>query len=337
MHGLRRGSTASGCARSAPHEHARRLVRHLEVEQLLDWRARREVAAERLSKQEAQDARAQDVAKARTRDTCASSPSATDDVDGELRIVGRPAADRPDRGSVPARRRRREDDRRARCATLIRSYRRTLARPSPPDRGVPRTSTPPARSSASAASARARGSCCWSAATTSDPLFLQAKEAQPSVLERFVGKSELRQPRPAGRRRPAPDAGGERHLPRLACASRDLDGDDPRLLRPPAPRLEGRRRRRDLPAGRAPTLYARLCGATLARAHARSGDRIAIASYLGKGDAFDRAIADFSAAYADQNERDYETFADAVRVGPARGGDRPVDCSTERLPVVIVV
>ena len=63
------------------------------------------------------------------------------------------------------------------------------------------------------------------------------------------------------------------------------------------------------------TLYARVCAATLARAHARWGDRIAIASYLGKGDAFDQAIADFSAAYADQNDRDYEAFAAAVKSG----------------------
>jgi hypothetical protein len=63
------------------------------------------------------------------------------------------------------------------------------------------------------------------------------------------------------------------------------------------------------------TVYARLCGATLARAHARWGDRIAIASYLGKADNFDRSIADFSAAYADQNERDYEAFANAVKSG----------------------
>jgi predicted alpha/beta hydrolase len=63
------------------------------------------------------------------------------------------------------------------------------------------------------------------------------------------------------------------------------------------------------------TLYARICGATLARAHARWGDRIAIASYLGKGQAFDRAIASFSGSYADQNERDYEAFATAVRSG----------------------
>jgi hypothetical protein len=63
------------------------------------------------------------------------------------------------------------------------------------------------------------------------------------------------------------------------------------------------------------TLYARICGATLARAHARWGDRIAIASYFGKGDAFDQAIADFSAAYADQNERDYDAFTAAVNSG----------------------
>jgi hypothetical protein len=67
--------------------------------------------------------------------------------------------------------------------------------------------------------------------------------------------------------------------------------------------------------GSALTAYARLCGATLARAHARSGDRIAIASYLGKTDAFDSAIADFSSAYADQNERDYQAVTKAVKSG----------------------
>jgi thiamine monophosphate kinase len=62
-------------------------------------------------------------------------------------------------------------------------------------------------------------------------------------------------------------------------------------------------------------LYGRICGATLARAHARWGDRIAIASYLGKSDAFDSAIAGFSARYADQNERDYRAFTAAVNSG----------------------
>ena len=71
------------------------------------------------------------------------------------------------------------------------------------------------------------------------------------------------------------------------------------------------------------TAYARICGATLARAHARSGDRIAIASYLGKSDAFDRAIADFSSAYADQNERDYLAITQAVKSGRLTSSRRP--------------
>ena len=62
-------------------------------------------------------------------------------------------------------------------------------------------------------------------------------------------------------------------------------------------------------------LYARLCGGVLARAHARSGDRVAIAAYLGHSDRFDRAIADFASDYADQNERDYAAFAEAVASG----------------------
>ncbi|HEX5822098.1 MAG TPA: DUF2252 family protein, partial [Solirubrobacterales bacterium] len=62
-------------------------------------------------------------------------------------------------------------------------------------------------------------------------------------------------------------------------------------------------------------LWGRMCGWTLARAHARSGDRIAIAAYLGSSDAFDRAIRKFSVAYADQNERDYRALNDAVASG----------------------
>ena len=61
--------------------------------------------------------------------------------------------------------------------------------------------------------------------------------------------------------------------------------------------------------------YAGMCGQTLARAHARSGDPVAIASYLGKKDRFDVSITDFSERYADQNERDYEAFIEAIRSG----------------------
>ena len=66
---------------------------------------------------------------------------------------------------------------------------------------------------------------------------------------------------------------------------------------------------------KAMTAYAQLCGHTLAKAHARSGDGIAIASYLGGGDSFDRALAAFAEAYADQNERDYNALQDAVTSG----------------------
>jgi hypothetical protein len=62
-------------------------------------------------------------------------------------------------------------------------------------------------------------------------------------------------------------------------------------------------------------VYGRICGWTLARAHARSGDRIAISAYLGNGDSFDRAMASFAEAYADQNERDYNTLQEAAASG----------------------
>jgi hypothetical protein len=68
-----------------------------------------------------------------------------------------------------------------------------------------------------------------------------------------------------------------------------------------------------IPAGAA--AYGKICAWTLARAHARSGDRVAIASYLGKSDAFDQAIAAFAETYADQNQRDYEALQEAVASG----------------------
>ena len=71
----------------------------------------------------------------------------------------------------------------------------------------------------------------------------------------------------------------------------------------------------ELMSPRAMGLYARSCGWTLARAHARAGDPVATAEYLGTSDAFDKAITDFAKRYADQNERDYQAFVDAVRSG----------------------
>jgi uncharacterized protein (DUF2252 family) len=146
-----------------------------------------------------------------------------------------------------------------------------------------------------------------------DPLFLQAKEAQESVLERFVGKSKY-------------DNHGQRVVAgqRLMQAASDIflgwqsaTGFDGQTRDFYIRQLRDWKGSADVDtmAATVMTVYSRICGATLARAHARSGDRIAIASYLGNSDVFDRAIADFSTAYADQNERDYQALVDAVDSG----------------------
>ena len=146
-----------------------------------------------------------------------------------------------------------------------------------------------------------------------DPLFLQAKEAQASVLEEFVGPSRHVVARRTRRARPAPDAGQQRHLPRLAARPR-FDGVERDFYVRQLRDWKGAALVETMsPATMA--LYGRMCGWTLARAHARSGDRVAIASYLGGSDAFDRAIAEFSEAYADQNERDYDALVQAEKDG----------------------
>jgi uncharacterized protein (DUF2252 family) len=145
-----------------------------------------------------------------------------------------------------------------------------------------------------------------------DPLFIQAKEAEASVLEPYAGASEFGN---HGERvvegqwlmQASSDIllgwlpavgfdGGERdfYVRQLWDGKRSVEVD----LLPPG--LE---------------IYGQVCGWTLARAHARSGDRIAIGSYLGKGESFDQAIADFSERYADQNELDYAALADAAKSG----------------------
>jgi uncharacterized protein (DUF2252 family) len=143
-----------------------------------------------------------------------------------------------------------------------------------------------------------------------DPLFLQVKEATASVLEDHLPKSRFIEP-------------GERVVQgqRLMQAASDIylgwtKGEE-------ANRHLYWRQLRDMKGSAlvetmtpvALGFYAGICGWTLARAHARSGDAVALAAYLGKGDKFDRSITDFSERYADQNERDYEAFAEAIRSG----------------------
>ena len=143
-----------------------------------------------------------------------------------------------------------------------------------------------------------------------DPLFLQVKEATASVLEDHLPKSRYRHP-------------GERVVrgQRLMQAASDIflgwsKGHE-------ANRHLYWRQLRDMKGSAlvesmvpaALTFYAEVCGRTLARAHARSGDPVALSAYIGKKDRFDQAITDFSDRYADQNERDYEAFAAAIRSG----------------------
>jgi len=159
------------------------------------------------------------------------------------------------------------------------------------------------------------GTRCWVillvGRTGHDPLLLQFKEAEPSVLERFVGKSEFAnhgQRVVEGQRlmqaasdillgwvsAPGIDEKTRDYYGRQLWdwkGSADIETMDPSLMR----------------------IYGEICGWTLARAHARSGDRMAIAGYLGGGGTFDRAIAEFAEAYADQSQSDYEALLKAVR------------------------
>ncbi len=147
----------------------------------------------------------------------------------------------------------------------------------------------------------------------SDPLFLQIKEAGPSVLEPFAGASRFAHHGErvvAGQR--LTQAAGDVLLGWLSAEG--LDGKKRDFY---VRQLWDGKGSADIDAMDAPTMttYAQLCGWTLARAHARTGDRQAIAAYLGKGDRFERAITEFSAAYADQNEADYERLIEAERSG----------------------
>jgi uncharacterized protein (DUF2252 family) len=156
------------------------------------------------------------------------------------------------------------------------------------------------------------GTACFVAlllASPDDPLFLQVKQARPSVLERYTGHP------------PVPQNGqrvvvGQRLMQSASDIflgwSRGPQGRDfyVRQLRDMkmAPDIESQ-------TPRVMRAYATLCGLTLARAHDKAGDAAMIAGYLGGSDKFDKAIGDYAVAYADQVERDYATFAEAISSG----------------------
>jgi uncharacterized protein (DUF2252 family) len=250
------------------------------------------------------------VAKARTRDSMDALAKLTRIVDGHPRIVSKPplivSLDDLD-----------EERRSQIIATLrgvMRGYRTTLQ----DNRGVLLDTYELADFARKVVGVGSVGTEAWIALLLGrdegDPLFLQIKEAQPSVHEAFLGSSDYRH---AGQRvvegQRLMQATGDIFLGWLTSPE-NLDG---RARDYYVRQLRDWKGSAEIDAMTAEELisYGRLCGATLARAHARSGDRIAIAAYLGSGDVFDRALVAFGESYADQNERDYAALGAAVKSG----------------------
>ena len=253
-----------------------------------------------------------DFAKARARDNVQAFTKLTDEANGEPRIVSNPPLIVPIEELIPAGISREQVT--EELVQLIRRYRGTLET----DRRYLLEQFRFVHLARKVVGVGSVGTRAWIGLflgrDNQDPLFLQMKEAQESVLERFVGKS-------------AYPNHGQRVVAgqRLMQATSDIFLGWDRV----SSGLDGRtrdfyiRQLRDMkgsaevesmiPSGM--EIYARICAQTLARAHARSGDRIAIASYLGKGPVFDQAIVEFSAEYAEQNERDYELLQAAVKKG----------------------
>jgi uncharacterized protein (DUF2252 family) len=251
------------------------------------------------------------LAKARTRDSMRAFEKLTHVVDGQPRIISDPPLIVPIEELAPG---IDQVDVAKAWRAMFRDYRRSLA----PERRYLLEQFELTHFARKVVGVGSVGTRAWIVLLLGrdhgDPLFLQLKEAVPSVLEPFLGPSEY-------------DNCAQRVVAgqRLMQAASDIFLGWKRIARG----LDGRQRDfyvRQLhdwkgsavvdsmrPKGM--SAYGRLCGWTLARAHARSGDRIAIASYLGRSDTFDQAIVAFSEAYADQNERDYDALVGAVKSG----------------------
>ena len=252
------------------------------------------------------------MAQARTRDSMQAVAKLTRVVDGRPQIRSDPPLLVPAVEMVP------DDAVReafaAQMAGLIAGYRRTLET----DRRYLLEQYEFCDMARKVVGVGSVGTRCWIVLMlgrdSGDPLFLQVKEAERSVLSRFVGASKHAN---QGQRVVA----GQR----LMQASSDIflgwqrteAGLDGRARDFYVRQLRDWKFSLDIPSMRPAGMrgYGELCGWTLARAHARSGDRIAIASYLGGSDVFDKAIAQFAVAYADQNERDYQALQDAAATG----------------------
>jgi uncharacterized protein (DUF2252 family) len=254
--------------------------------------------------------------KARAKDRMRALSKLTREVDGELRIVSEPPLIVPIDELVDE-----DADIKAAVLKIISDYRDTL----PEDR---RALLDGYRFVDAALKVVGVGSVGTRAfivlmlgRDSGDPLFLQAKEAQCSVLEPYTEPSVF-------------ENQGERVVQgqRLTQAASDIllgwvkvtgiDGKQRDFYVRQLWDQKGSAKVENMDA-RALTTYAEICGTILAHAHARSGDRIAIASYLGKSDTFDKAIAGFAETYADQNERDYEALKAAADAGRIEVAELP--------------
>jgi hypothetical protein len=249
------------------------------------------------------------LAKTRSKDSLRAFSKLTEIVDGEPRITADPPVVTPIEDLLGDRAHEFEEF----LHGVLRSYRRTLT-------GDRRRLLERYRYVHSARKVVGVGSVGTRAfimlllgRNDADPLFLQFKEAEASVLEPFLGKSEFSnhgQRVVEGQRltQAASDimlgyirAEGFDGIKRDFYVRQLWDAKGSALVELMEPRVM--------------SMYATACGAELARSHARSGDAVAIASYLGTSDTFDRALARFAESYADQNERDYKTLANAVENG----------------------
>ncbi|WP_431279961.1 DUF2252 domain-containing protein [Leifsonia poae] len=250
------------------------------------------------------------IAKARTRDNLQAFKKLVSTVDGELRIIADPPLIEPieDLMPDPAATGAMLDGIRA----LIADYRWTL-----PFERHPLDEFELVHMARKVVGVGSVGTRAWillfRGRDDDDPLLLQVKEAEASVLERYTAPSQYKN-----------------HGERVVRGQRTMQAASDIFLG--WQRAEGvdgvardfyLRQLRDWkgsvdtesikPAGA--RIYAELCGETLARAHSRSGDRIAVSAYLGGSDRMDESIADFAVAYADQNERDYAAFIEAIASG----------------------
>jgi uncharacterized protein (DUF2252 family) len=245
-----------------------------------------------------------DLAKARGKDSLRALKKLTHEVEGELRIVSEPPLITPVEEFADA------GEAEAALRLVLDAYQESLTH----DRRRLAGSYRYVHAARKVVGVGSVGTRAWIVLLlgrdAGDPLFLQAKEAQASVLEPYAGASPYRN---HGRR----VVEGQRLMQAASdvflgwVATKGLD-DEHRCfyVRQLWDGKGSAEVERMDPRGL--EIYVSLCGKALARAHARSGDRLAIASYLGTSDAFDRAIARFAEAYADQNERDFQRVKASV-------------------------